>query len=296
MSLWLAVSLVRAAEPADQSDYLIQNWQIEDGLPQSSVLSIAQTPDGYLWLATFGGLARFDGVRFTVFDNSNLPGLPDNRLVRLAVDKAGGLWLVTERNEVARLLHGHCRVFGENDGVPAEGVRWVAADGQGQIRLAGGNRGLWRWTEECFVADPLPPNFSELPFRMQATGQGENSWFSHPRGVLRAEGRNLVPLPELAGMSDAAGNPICTSHDGGLWMIGPTAVRKHHAGRWLAAAWPSPDFKGAVVDVREDFAGNVWVATYRNGLFRFNLADGWLHFTVESGLTTLNLRSLFCDR
>ncbi len=81
-----------AARAGLQPDYAVRVWQMEEGLPQNSVLSIAQTPDGYLWLATFNGLVRFDGVRFTPFDESNLPGLPGNRLVRLCADREGGLW------------------------------------------------------------------------------------------------------------------------------------------------------------------------------------------------------------
>ena len=59
---------------AHVGDYTIQNWQIEEGLPQISVTSIAQTPDGYLWIGTFNGLARFDGARFTVFHEGNYHG------------------------------------------------------------------------------------------------------------------------------------------------------------------------------------------------------------------------------
>jgi hypothetical protein len=75
---------------------LFKIWNTENGLPQNSVVSIAQTPDGYIWLATFDGLARFDGVRFTVFRKLDTPELPTNRLVDLFVDPEGRLWILTE--------------------------------------------------------------------------------------------------------------------------------------------------------------------------------------------------------
>jgi ligand-binding sensor domain-containing protein len=53
------------------SQYSQSIWQTEQGLPHNSVNSIVQTRDGYLWLATEAGLARFDGVKFTVFDPQN---------------------------------------------------------------------------------------------------------------------------------------------------------------------------------------------------------------------------------
>src|SRR5712672_1891793 len=46
----------------DDPAYLIDSWETEDGLPENSATAMAQTPDGYLWLGTFQGLARFDGV------------------------------------------------------------------------------------------------------------------------------------------------------------------------------------------------------------------------------------------
>src|SRR3954470_24782068 len=58
--------------------YSIQIFQTEQGLPQNNINSIIQSRDGYLWLATFGGLVRFDGVRFKVFDSANTSQLQNN--------------------------------------------------------------------------------------------------------------------------------------------------------------------------------------------------------------------------
>src|SRR5712691_9973863 len=73
------------AEATGSRDYTINIWQVEDGLPDSSVTSIAQTPDGYLWFGTFNGLVRFDGVRFQKFD-TRTPGLESEQVLRLCVD------------------------------------------------------------------------------------------------------------------------------------------------------------------------------------------------------------------
>src|SRR5687768_13482931 len=74
------------------SEYIVRTWTTEEGLPQNSVTSIAQTKDGYLWLATFNGLVRFDGVRFVVFDSTTTPELPSSRIVKLHTDGRGQLW------------------------------------------------------------------------------------------------------------------------------------------------------------------------------------------------------------
>src|SRR5580658_9761117 len=77
------------------SQYGLDNWQIPEGLPQSSAQAIARTPDGYLWVGTQEGLARFDGVRFAVFDSDNEPAIPNKNISVLHVDQAGRLWIGT---------------------------------------------------------------------------------------------------------------------------------------------------------------------------------------------------------
>src|SRR5580692_4466314 len=67
-----SVPLFAANTPGD---YLTDTWTSENGLPDNSVTAIAQTPDGYLWVGTYNGLSRFDGVRFVTFDPANTPAL-----------------------------------------------------------------------------------------------------------------------------------------------------------------------------------------------------------------------------
>ena len=76
-----------------EREFVRRVWQVEDGLPQNSVLAVLQAREGYLWLGTANGLARFDGVRFKVFGLADgLPGL----LVRVLLeDREGTLWIGT---------------------------------------------------------------------------------------------------------------------------------------------------------------------------------------------------------
>lgn len=78
------------------SSYIVDVWGTEQGLPQSSVISITQTRDGYLWLGTLNGLVRFDGIQFTVFDENNTPELGSSRIVHLFEDSRGNLWIGTK--------------------------------------------------------------------------------------------------------------------------------------------------------------------------------------------------------
>ncbi len=78
-------------------NYFIRAWQTENGLPQNSVTAMVQTRDGYLWLGTYSGLARFDGVRFTVFNDSNTPEMRDSRVTSLFEADDGTLWIGHEK-------------------------------------------------------------------------------------------------------------------------------------------------------------------------------------------------------
>jgi len=85
----------------------IRSWDVRDGLPQSSVTAITQDPQGFLWLATFGGVARFDGVGFETWDLANAPGLPTNRVIALHQTASGGLWIGTQGGGLAYGRDGH---------------------------------------------------------------------------------------------------------------------------------------------------------------------------------------------
>ena len=89
-------SSVRALE-ADRaiSQYARTSWKLEDGLPNSVVRGILQTEDGYIWVATYEGLARFNGDTFTRFDKKNLPALRRDTVLALIKGRDGTLWMGT---------------------------------------------------------------------------------------------------------------------------------------------------------------------------------------------------------
>lgn len=91
---------------AGPSDYLINVWRPDDDLPSSTVTAVVQTPDGYLWVGTYEGLARFDGFRFETFDPSNKPELGHTRIQALYVDARGTLWINTFRGGLTSYRDG----------------------------------------------------------------------------------------------------------------------------------------------------------------------------------------------
>ncbi len=114
-SLFWGVTVVNA-------QYRLNHWTADNGLPQNSVYGIVQADDGYLWLATLDGLARFDGVRFTVFNKSNSPGIVNNRFTSLFKAANGDLWAGTEQSGISRYYKGHFSHFRIGEGKPITSI------------------------------------------------------------------------------------------------------------------------------------------------------------------------------
>src|SRR5215469_11543828 len=143
---WRAVAL----DPSKSlTQYTRTVWTQAQGLPQDTVRAIAQTPDGYLWLGTNEGLARFDGYEFTTFTNDRW-ALPTNPISTLWAGRNGDLWIGTTAG-LGLYSNGAFRTFTEQDGVPSGAVTSIAEDREGSVWMAAGGR-LVRWESGKFAA------------------------------------------------------------------------------------------------------------------------------------------------
>src|SRR5450432_2311624 len=114
--LWLCIfsaviPTTGGAADSSGSPFIVDSKNNEQGLPQSSVISIIQTRDGYLWLGTLNGLVRFDGNRFAIFDENNTPGLNSDRIVFLFEDSRTNLWVGMEPYGLAVIQDGVIKNF-----------------------------------------------------------------------------------------------------------------------------------------------------------------------------------------
>lgn len=133
-------------KPVSQYKHFV--WKTEQGLPQNSALDICQTRDGYLWIATQEGLARFDGARFVVFDKNNTPAFKSSWVSRLLQDRTGRLWIGT-RGGLLSWHNGNFMSYTAQNGVPInnivlslledqDGALWIGTRGDGLLCLRNG--------------------------------------------------------------------------------------------------------------------------------------------------------------
>lgn len=118
-------------------------WQSADGLPESTIQAFAQTGDRYLWIGTTGGLVRFDGVHFTVFDRESTPALRENSVFALLAASDGALWIGTEGAGLVRYKNGSFQSFSAREGLTNGFVRAIFEDGK-RVVWVGTDRGLFR--------------------------------------------------------------------------------------------------------------------------------------------------------
>src|SRR4051794_19635156 len=144
IAVFSAPSLAAEPPPAAPAAFVVKTWRTSDGLPQSTVTALARTPDGYLWVGTYGGLARFDGVRFVYYGLAD--GLRSLSIRALVADDAGGLWVATLGGGLSRVRRdGTITTLTTADGLLHDDVNSIArADGGGL--WVGTARGLQRWT------------------------------------------------------------------------------------------------------------------------------------------------------
>lgn len=140
-------------KPQNEAPFVFRTWKTENGLPNNSVTAIAQTPDGFLWLGTYNGLARFDGINF---HNLGLhDGLHSLQISALLLDSRGTLWIGTVGGGLSRLDHGKITTLTTADGLAANSVNELLEDQNGEIWIST-VRGLSRWKDGAFITNTIP--------------------------------------------------------------------------------------------------------------------------------------------
>jgi PAS domain S-box-containing protein len=273
--LWSRQVLAPNAKRVRKVDqYVLDVWRIEDGLPQNSITAFAQTPDGYLWMATFDGLVRFDGVRFTVFNTENTKEMKTSRIESLFVDHSGALWICPDQtggeSGVLRYKDGRFTAFTPKDGLPRSHVLSLSEDLERGIWFKTVGKGLTRFKDGRFttyeVKDGLPADDIR---EIHADKQG-SVWIGTSKGLAQFKGGRFSDYTTRDGLPSDSIGPICSDTAGNVW-IGTNrglAQFKDHRFKTYSTKDGLPD--NAIEHVYADRQGNVWIGT-KKGLTRFSV-------------------------
>ena len=213
------------------TQYVATGWQSEKGLPQNSVLAMAQDHQGYLWLATMGGLARFDGMRFRVFGADDFPSLLSVRFTSLYAGRSGELWIGTVNSGLIRLRDGLVARYTERDGLPSPWIWSIREDAQSRLWVNTIN-GLACCAGGKLQAYPTYQGKAVSEFFLQA--RDGSMWFRSGTDVVRfgADGS----IATLAG-----GFMVQEDRDGSVWVAFQHQYRlaRYHQGVFCDVLLPA---------------------------------------------------------
>ena len=334
----LLVLLALPARGLDPSTPLPQYghdvWTSDSGLPQNSITAILQTRDGYLWLGTQEGLARFDGVRFATFDSRNTPAFGDDWVVSLVETRDGTLWIGTmaglarmrggeflpplegplasamidsvhEARDgslwvsceagVFRVRDGRATPFGSAEGLGGVRARAFATDSSG-VLWAAGMWGLARFDGARFHATRVADGFPAGILSLAADPAG-GLWAGTAKGLAHIRGGDVEILGPAA---EAAAEPpvahvLYTDRDGNLWLGTDNGLLRFRDGEFVRHGAGEGLSSDRILSIAEDREGSLWIGTSDGGLNRIK-EQRIAIFTARDGLSDEKMWSVFEDR
>jgi ligand-binding sensor domain-containing protein/signal transduction histidine kinase len=278
------------------TQYGLDTWTTEDDLPQNSVNTIVQTRDGYLWLGTYGGVARFDGVRFVTFDSGNTESLHSNGIQALVEGRDGSLWIGTNSGGLTRYREGEFTSYGTLDGLPSEIVRVLYEDQSGTLWI-GTNDGLAALRDGRFTTYGTKDGLSNTVVRAIEQDEDGAVWIgTNGGGLNRLQDGRFTHLTVKDGLPNDSVFALLRSRDGSLWIgTNGGGLARRRNGK-IETFTTRDGLAGNIIwSLNEDALGTLWIGTYGGGISR--LRDGrFSTLSTDNGLNNDFVRVLLSDR
>lgn len=269
-------------------EYLLETWTTSRGLPSNTVTAVLPTRDGWLWVGTTNGLARFDGLRFTVFGEGE--GLPSLNITALCEDADGVLWAGTAGGGLARWREGRFEGYDLGRGLSGNTVLALASAAEDGLWI-GTPDGLHRW-HQGKATRCVPGLVSSLAV------ESDGVWFTFEGSeMVRWNGRAVEKAPAaLDPSSFSAISAVTGGPDAAVWFGGANGyVGRLRDGAVTTFGEGDRMLASQTRVLLAAPSGDVWVGTSASGLLR--LRDGALQsITTDDGLAANSVRALCLDR
>jgi ligand-binding sensor domain-containing protein/two-component sensor histidine kinase len=264
-TLVLAAALAHAG---DSLPFSRRIWQSADGLPEDFAQSLAQTPDGYLWIGSSGGLVRFDGVRFTIFNGQNEPAFHDDSVYSLLASRDGTLWAGTEGGGLIRYRAGAFRAFGSADGLTNGFVRVLFEDRESKLWV-GTDDGLFRMQSDRLERIDERGGVPHIAVHSICQDREERLLVGGS-GLLILDGSQAAYYRSGENLADNSIRTIRQTGDGTVWIGTISGLRR------LSDGIHGDPFQAPklIRDTNVDFLfesrdGTLWIGTYGQGVMRY---------------------------
>jgi len=305
--LWLFSSALFSLDPDKAiTQYILDVWGIEKGLPQSTVYTITRSRVGYIWLGTEEGLVRFDGVNFKVYDKRNVPQILNNYIKALCEDREGNLWIATRGGGLVCLKakDGKFSSFTTQQGLSNDMLGAVYEDREGALWI-GTDAGLNRLENDVFTTFTTRQGLTDDRVRAIGEDREGNLWIGTDGGLNRMNRENgslsFTRYTTREGLSDNSVSSLFKDRQGNLWIgTGSGGVNRldSHNGSLSFTKYTTHEglSNDRVNTIFDDQDGNLWIGTYGGGLNRFIPKKGtFTACTTKQGLTNNIVWTLWED-
>ncbi|MEO0855623.1 MAG: two-component regulator propeller domain-containing protein, partial [Bacteroidota bacterium] len=251
------------------TQYQHRTWSTREGLPQNSILSIVQTTDGYVWLGTQEGLARFDGLHFTVYDEANTEALTTSNVNRMLAADDGTLWLATRGGGLVAHRAGQFTAYTQDDGLGSDFVTALTQDRTGALWVGTFEGGLTRVADSTFATYGAEAGLDVRIVSQIVEDNRGTLWVGTEQGLRVQNGDRFVPVADLL-LAEAFVSALYEDADGTLW-IGTRDGRLFSLTGGTRTEHPIPLTEPGqyVKDFVEDAEGTLWIGAV-GGLFRYD--------------------------
>lgn len=272
-------------------DYFQESWTTADGLPHNLVSDVVQTPEGYLWFATWEGAVRFNGQRFDLFDETVIPQLPDRGVTEIDMTADGQLFVGTARGGFAIGTTANWQVIGTDLGDGAPSIYSFLGLGTRQLIGTAGDGLLQRVDGGAPTrVDAAEALSGSIVYALLADDDG-SVWVGSNRGLYRLRAEQLVKID--GGLPEGAVLSLLALSSGEM-IVGT----EHGAFRWRGdhAERLSSDLPPVSIEsLMQDRHGDIWIGTASRGLYRIS-GDRVEQLDSERGLPNSRVAALFEDR
>jgi len=291
--LALSATQLSAAPDRVSPAYAERTWGMQEGLPEQVVQAFAQTSDRYLWIGTTGGLLRFDGARFVLYNRENTPAFADNNIFCLMVSRDNALWIGTEGGGLIRYRDGRFRAFSSSDGLTNSFVRTVYQDHTGQIWI-GTDSGLFR-----ISGDRVERVDDSVSLPLLAV----HAIFEDDRGGLWIGGSRLLRLEESGSQefrlqgkaSENRVKSIFQTADRTIWVGTVSGLHRSVPGRSAKPRFERvPGINATVRLLRQTSDGTLWIGTIGHGLLTYR-ENHFLEMAAPGKLPSNTVLNVFED-
>jgi len=244
-------------------NYVVDSWQMRDGLPGQSVSSFSETPDGYLWVGTSGGLVRFDGSRFRTYTSQNVPALRDDSILRLLTSRDGSLWIGTDGGGLVQFSAGKFRNYVAN-GIPGSDFVRGLYQSSNQVILVATDGGLFRVQGDRLERANRELGISNLSVNSVLEDHLGRIWVGGGQLFVSDHGKALEYVLQRNG-SPSYVKSLLETHDGSIWVGTVEGLYRLSPGEMRFTRVPG--VAGTVRSMRQDGNGDLWIGAVSAGLY-----------------------------